>query len=136
MAVLLEDDVTILHISDAHFGQPDERNEAGRITDALISAVHNQERVPDLCVFSGDLSFSGKPDEFNAGSRWLSTLLAPFPDAKLFIVPGNHDVVRGDANAILRHCYATEEKFGAGRGGLTWKRDCCIFQTSSNFINH
>jgi hypothetical protein len=114
-----DDALVILHVSDAHFGQPDERNETARITDALVTACHNQELVPDICIFSGDLSYSGEDTQFISGARWLTKLLEPWPNSALFLVPGNHDVVRGNANLILRHAFDTEQSFGTSRENLT-----------------
>jgi ppGpp synthetase/RelA/SpoT-type nucleotidyltranferase/3',5'-cyclic AMP phosphodiesterase CpdA len=118
----LDDDVlTVLHISDAHIGQPDERNEMNRIINALLTASHGQELVPDLCIFSGDLSYSGDKNQFDAGTEWLSKLLEPWPNTALFVVPGNHDVARGQANLILRHAFETEQAFAERRESLVTK---------------
>ncbi len=67
----------------------DIRERAERIDPALA-------RV-DFVVFSGDLAFSGKPDEYKTARQHL---LEPALDAvglkpdRLFMVPGNHDLDR------------------------------------------
>lgn len=99
------DDFTILHLSDVHFGVTDSRSEMYRITDALINAATTQDWIPDVVVFSGDLAFRGSDQELTTGQRWLASLLGTWADAKLFIVPGNHDVDRDQSKLSLRQAY-------------------------------
>lgn len=108
--------LTLLHVSDVHFGAKDQKGEQLPITDALVRAVRGQTWVPDLCVFSGDLAFSGAEQEFEQDTRWLAKLVAP--PTRLFIVPGNHDVARKDASAMLRSASADEAAFGRAREDL------------------
>lgn len=98
--------ITILHVSDVHFGCPDLHGEQPRITNALTKAVHDHvaksgHRAPDVCVFSGDLTHSGSVEQFTKGEAWLFTLLEPFTTCRLFIVPGNHEVQRPDNSEAL-----------------------------------
>ena len=111
--------LVILHLSDLHFGNRDARNEMGRISEALIAAAHLSEIKPDLCVFSGDMAFSGSQAEFALGTKWLETLMKPWPETKLFVVPGNHDVVRLEAKMLLRQVYETEQVYDKERSNLT-----------------
>jgi len=92
--------VTLLHLSDVHFGMRDDRGDQERITNALIKAVAKDEWNPDICIFSGDLSFSGDSTQFAEGERWFRALLGACAPTRLFIVPGNHDVVRDDVRAV------------------------------------
>jgi ppGpp synthetase/RelA/SpoT-type nucleotidyltranferase len=101
--------LNILHVSDVHFGMKDDFGEQGRVAEALITAVHGDGLKPDLCIFSGDLAFSGKAEEFKTGGEWLSRLVRPEWNSKLIIVPGNHDVDRSRANAKLLRTYSSEE---------------------------
>lgn len=116
-----QDNFSILHLSDIHFGNRDPRNEMGRISEALIAAAHTSNTVPDICVFSGDMAFSGDVPEFAAGTKWLKNLLEPWPDTKIFVVPGNHDIVRIDANLLLRQAYESEELFDQEKNKLGQK---------------
>lgn len=88
---------TVLHVSDVHFGYSTSADQR-RITKELVTAVHehvqSEGRAPDLCIFSGDLTQSAAEVEFKQGEEWLRQLLKPFPGCDLFVVPGNHDVVR------------------------------------------
>lgn len=125
---------TILHVSDVHFGAPDDRDEQSRITEALIKAAQNAAWSPDLCVFSGDLAFRGDDHEFQRGGDWLLKLVAAWK-TKLFIVPGNHDVQRSNARHALRQAYQSEaayaqhrEQFSRGMSHLdafvSWHVNC------------
>jgi ppGpp synthetase/RelA/SpoT-type nucleotidyltranferase len=110
-----EDSLVILHVSDAHFGVPDVRNEMPRIISKLTEAAQTQDLVPDICVFSGDLAQSGMASEFNKGLGWLLKLISKWPNTKLFLVPGNHDVQRNKANLVLRQAFVGEEDYAGKR---------------------
>ncbi|TCA75001.1 hypothetical protein E0H62_14890 [Rhizobium leguminosarum bv. viciae] len=116
------DRISILHVSDLHFGMEDPRAEIDRISESLIEAAHDAAdqagATPDICVFSGDMAFGGKAEEFDRGSKWLRQLLEPWPETKLFIVPGNHDVDRDLANASLRRIQESEKTFVNGKRKL------------------
>ncbi|MGZ8409050.1 MAG: metallophosphoesterase family protein, partial [Hyphomicrobium sp.] len=88
--------IMILHVSDVHFGQPGSPAQHTNDTQRLIEAAHENNGLPDpdLCIFSGDLTFSGQTDQFAQGERWLKALLEPWPNCRLFVVPGNHEVAR------------------------------------------
>ena len=70
----------ILHISDLHFGHHDSAIAAGFADD--INA-----QKPDLVVASGDFTQIGSKDEFELARDFLDKL-----EARVFAVPGNHDV--------------------------------------------
>lgn len=110
--------LTILHVSDAHFGCPDPRNEMPRILGKLIIAAHQQEWTPDVCVFSGDLAHSGAKEDFEKGLQWLELLIQKWPNTRLLVVPGNHDVDRDRANLVLRQAFVDESTFTQLRSRL------------------
>jgi 3',5'-cyclic AMP phosphodiesterase CpdA len=70
----------ILHISDLHFGHHDPALAAGFADD--INA-----QKPDLIVASGDFTQIGTKEEFEQAREFLDKL-----EARVFAVPGNHDV--------------------------------------------
>lgn len=74
--------LTILHISDLHFGPP----YVPRVGDALLRAARAIE--PDLVVASGDFTQRAKPGQFQQAAEYLDRL----PDVPTVVVPGNHDV--------------------------------------------
>lgn len=115
--------ITILHVSDVHFGYRDPVREQGRIVEALIEAAHDHvvgkgRNRPDICVFSGDLAFSGSNEQLKTGEVWLSKLIKPWK-CGLFVVPGNHDIQRppkdsremADIKAYLRGAARSQKEY-------------------------
>ncbi|MFO7892481.1 MAG: metallophosphoesterase [Longimicrobiales bacterium] len=74
--------LTILHVSDLHFGPP----YVPRVGAALMEAAHAIE--PDLVVASGDFTQRAKEHQFREAAEYLEAL----PDVPTVVVPGNHDV--------------------------------------------
>jgi 3',5'-cyclic AMP phosphodiesterase CpdA len=93
--------LTWLHLSDWH--QKGMEFDRKVVRDALLEDIKKRQDIhPDLekldfIVFSGDLAFSGKKEEYKAAQKYL---LDPLLDAagldksRIFIVPGNHDLDR------------------------------------------
>lgn len=71
----------LLHISDTHFGteQP-----------AVVAALETlaRERLPDVLVFSGDITQRAQPAEFAAARRLCDRLGI----RRMLALPGNHDI--------------------------------------------
>jgi GTPase-associated adaptor domain/Calcineurin-like phosphoesterase len=62
-------------------------------------AVAQCERIggaPDAVLLSGDIAFGGAPAEYAFAQRWLEELCQSCGTtlAAIFVIPGNHDVVR------------------------------------------
>lgn len=74
--------LTLLHVSDLHFGAPYEP----RVGEALLRFA--AELQPDVIVASGDFTQRARPEQFAAARDFLDRL----PDAPLVVTPGNHDV--------------------------------------------
>jgi 3',5'-cyclic AMP phosphodiesterase CpdA len=74
--------LTILHISDLHFGPP----YVGHVGEAVLRAA--QELPFDLIVASGDFTQRAKREQFADARAFLDRL----PDVPVVVVPGNHDV--------------------------------------------
>jgi 3',5'-cyclic AMP phosphodiesterase CpdA len=74
--------LTILHISDLHFGP----FYVPRVGEALRLAAYELE--PDVIVASGDYTQRAKPAEFQQAREFLDAL----PDVPTIVTPGNHDV--------------------------------------------
>lgn len=74
--------VTILHVSDIHFGKP----HRPVVTAALLRFV--DERDPDAVVVSGDLTQRAKVSEYRAARAFLDDL----GRRPLVTTAGNHDV--------------------------------------------
>ena len=74
--------LTLLHISDLHFGPPFLEEAAEAV------ARFAPEVDPDAIIVSGDLTQRAKPDQFRDARRFIQRL----PDVPSLVVPGNHDV--------------------------------------------
>ena len=74
--------ITLLHISDLHFGPP----YVPRVGEALLEAAAALE--PDVVVASGDFTQRAKPEQFEEARAYLDRL----PSVPTVVVPGNHDV--------------------------------------------
>jgi 3',5'-cyclic AMP phosphodiesterase CpdA len=74
--------ITMLHISDLHFGPPFVK----RVGDALRAAARAVD--PDVIVASGDFTQRAREEQFAAARAYLDSL----PDVPVLVVPGNHDV--------------------------------------------
>jgi hypothetical protein len=91
--------LTWLHISDLQFRASPVRDDQV-LQEALLQDIH--ERVqkdnlrPDFVAVSGDIAFSGKPQEYAVAREFFDRLLQAtgLPRPRLFVVPGNHDVDR------------------------------------------
>ena len=75
--------MTVLHLSDVHFGSPHRPT----VAEAVLRLA--DELRPAAVVASGDLTQRAKTNEFRAAAGFLSRLPAAAP---LVVVPGNHDV--------------------------------------------
>jgi len=139
-----------MHISDLHRGQ--ERTE--EIWSVVRQEIHNDIKTQiqrtgpiDLVIFSGDMAFSGAIDEFLSVQKELERLWATFAEfgvaPKLFIVPGNHDLVRpGKTSALLNFADILRLKDDIReellKGGASLYRDelNTAFENYMNFLNN
>jgi predicted phosphodiesterase len=71
--------VTLLHVSDIHFGAEDEA--ALQVVTSFAAQLK-----PDALVVAGDITQDGRSREFRAGRAWLDRLGVP-----PIVAPGNHD---------------------------------------------
>ncbi len=74
--------ITILHVSDLHFGPPYLPN----VGEALLQAAHAVD--PDIVVASGDFTQRAKEEQFREARAFLNRM----PAVPTVVVPGNHDV--------------------------------------------
>jgi 3',5'-cyclic AMP phosphodiesterase CpdA len=74
--------MTILHISDLHFGPP----YVPHVGEAVQRAA--RELSPDLIVASGDFTQRAKREQYAAARAFLDRL----PQVPHIVIPGNHDV--------------------------------------------
>lgn len=87
-----------LHLSDFHF-----RTNISWSQDVVLSTLlrdvatrYGTAEYPDLIFITGDLAFSGRPDEYRLAEDFIHGLqeVTGVPAQRLFIIPGNHDIDR------------------------------------------
>jgi hypothetical protein len=101
LALALLSMALFLHLSDIHFTAAESglarRNEALR-ADVLNDARAQSARrgVADAILVTGDVAFSGLPDQYERAQRWLDEVAAAVraPRTAVLVIPGNHDVTR------------------------------------------
>lgn len=74
--------LTLLHISDLHFGPP----YLPRVGEALLKIAHSLS--PEVVVVSGDLTQRARREQFQQARAYLDQL----PRVPMIVIPGNHDV--------------------------------------------
>jgi predicted MPP superfamily phosphohydrolase len=108
----------ILHLSDAHIGNPEFSLESNFVFDPLykdlklINAEH--KIIPSIIIFSGDLAYGQIPkkkltDQYSEVINLLTKITNCFDkeygDIPIFAVPGNHDIDQtliDDGQVLLR----------------------------------
>lgn len=97
-----------LHISDYHEGQKYSQELWPQIRARFIENIksHCEANGPiDLVIFSGDIVFKGDDSEYQSIKEELKSLWTVFREIghepKLFLIPGNHDLVRPPTTAPL-----------------------------------
>lgn len=95
--------IQILHLSDLHFGIGSQKTLWPTFKTAFFNDLRKMAKKNgawDIVVFSGDLTQSGKPQEYanlTLAMREIWDVFSEFDFAPtLFVVPGNHDLQRPD----------------------------------------
>lgn len=83
--------LTLLHVSDLHFGPPFIPGAAEAVLDVAAQAR------PDAVIISGDLTQRARPEQFAQAAEFIARL----PDVPKVTVPGNHDVPLGRVHERL-----------------------------------
>jgi predicted MPP superfamily phosphohydrolase len=101
--------VLIVHLSDIHFRKSEVettqdpnfhlRNELLRDVEGFCKQLGS----PAIIIVSGDVAFGGHKDEYAFATKWLAELCKRCGAEMnaLFVIPGNHDVVRATADKIM-----------------------------------
>lgn len=107
--------ISILHLSDVHFKKKqDEQNKTFRhvVQQKLIYAVeaHSKKHGPlDVVAVTGDIAFSGKRKEYDEALDFFEKFKAILPrNTEFLVVPGNHDVDRGEIDEFLEPYYVVK----------------------------
>lgn len=95
--------LTWLHLSDWH--QKGEEFDRNVVRDALLEDIKARKIIStelneiDFIIFSGDVAFSGRAEEYQAAKDQLFDPLLKvcgLKSERLFVVPGNHDLDRSE----------------------------------------
>ncbi|CNJ35118.1 metallophosphoesterase [Yersinia mollaretii] len=96
----------LLHLSDIHFRLDEIRTPMDpnrHLRNELVLDAREMCRKlgksPSAILISGDIAFAGHPEEYKFALTWLETLAQECGTniECVFVIPGNHDVVRGTA---------------------------------------
>lgn len=91
-----------LHVSDIHVGHAahSDRFDQAAVCDALIRDARKAPSV-DAVLVTGDITYQAKRSEYAQAADFFRKLsdAAEVDLARFFVVPGNHDVDRGVADA-------------------------------------
>jgi hypothetical protein len=132
-----QEGITWLHLSDLHHGQEGMASLWPQRLEAALDDMRARARVlgtPDLILFTGDLAYSGKEQEYAQVDATLDRIReAVGGDPVVVPVPGNHDLSRpASTNVAARGMreYLTEpdlrssiwEKPDAGNENLAFLR--------------
>src|SRR5438046_3193274 len=104
-----------LHLSDLHVRAFDWSQDV--VLASLQADVAKRYRGlarPDLIFITGDIAFSGKPEQYVNASALLTKISTTLevPPHRVFLVPGNHDIDRSleeDAFVGARATLTTQE---------------------------
>ena len=99
-----------LHISDIHM-RPRDAWSQDVVRRAMCEDVERQRAdLPiDFVLISGDLAYSGKPEEYTLVGQFFDALAtaAHIQTERIFCVPGNHDIDRDRQKLCFRGARAT-----------------------------
>lgn len=111
----------ILHLSDAHIGNPKHKSNSLSVFDGLIAdlekTLKDQKLRPDLIIFSGDLAFGELEDkplraQYDDVKEFVNKILDIFDNKpRFFVCPGNHDNNRevvDNAHREMRNRYSVD----------------------------
>jgi predicted MPP superfamily phosphohydrolase len=92
----------IFHLSDIHFHHPicnTDRDPDRPFRTRLVQDARERAKMLgpiDAILVGGDIAFAGKPEEYEAALKWLYELAdaCGCNRARIFVIPGNHDVDR------------------------------------------
>ena len=95
--------MTILHLSDIHFGRVKKLSETedifirkSEILQDLLKSIEKIQFNIEHIVVTGDIAWFGKKKDFNEALIWFRTLLSitNLQSKDITFCPGNHDVNR------------------------------------------
>lgn len=101
LTVEMSQPLVFLHLSDIHFSRhssttydPDLDLRRELVADA--ARMKEKTKACSGILISGDIAFSGKPEEYSKARDWLREIchVLDCPEEAVWVIPGNHDVDR------------------------------------------
>ncbi|HNG94796.1 MAG TPA: metallophosphoesterase [Acidobacteriota bacterium] len=95
-----------LHLSDIHFGEAQGTGRdavLNRLIDDVRELRERDQLAPDLIFITGDIAWSGKPNQYEKQAKPFLEKLQAAADvepSRIFLIPGNHDVDRSQIKSI------------------------------------
>ena len=96
-----DDTIRVLILADLQFGDRQKDVEAPLAEHWIVHTLYKHNEIPDILVIAGDISHSGRPDQFALAEEKLALdLMEPLWGQnnidrmrdRIVLVPGNHDV--------------------------------------------
>lgn len=96
-----DDTIRILILADLQFGDPRKDVESTLAEHWIVHTLKKNNEIPDILVIAGDISHSGRPDQFALAEEKLAfDIMEPLWGQnnidrmrdRIVLVPGNHDV--------------------------------------------
>lgn len=113
------EELVILHISDLHFGIENDKTEQTKYVrlrqrESLKSLIETIKSIveitpdwkPNIIAISGDISWSGQPDEYKLYKKHFAVPLSEalnISQDHIITCPGNHDIIRNKVYGLSRH---------------------------------
>lgn len=97
--------LTWLHLSDLHFREEnayDENVVLKALLRDIAERIQQDDLKPGFIVVTGDIAFGSRPEEYDMAQEFFDDLLDSIglDKARIFLVPGNHDVDRGAISTL------------------------------------
>lgn len=98
--------ISWLHLSDLHLGR-DSYNEKVVLKELLKDIkklIQTNQLDLNFVFITGDLTFSGRQEEFDMAQEFINELIdvVKLNKEDIILVPGNHDVQRGDLLSVVK----------------------------------
>ena len=115
------DEISILHLSDIHFGRPSyswKYAKKENVLNSLIEKISNlgDSWMPNIVVVSGDVGWSGSREDYELAEEWFQRLMSEINISgnNLIFCPGNHDINRSYAKfyTVPNDIYSADELLG------------------------
>ena len=113
--------LTILHLSDLHFGREQRIPETVPFYEGLLTKLaadlgllrEEHQIVPNVLLVTGDLAEESLPSEYEQAGEFLAGLTARLnlERKRVILLPGNHDVNQGLCQAARLQAGATGGEF-------------------------